>query len=338
MSVNFGIRLVHALLSGLLFFAVNSYAGGYAQHPQAASLIQQLIDEHGFDTRQLTTWFEQAERQQAILDSMARPAEKTLSWARYQQLFLTPARIEKGVQFRVEHRDLLARVEEAYGVPAEIIVAILGIETNYGSNMGAHRIMDVLATLAFDYPPRQDFFSRELKQFLLLVREQQRDPLSMKGSYAGAMGMGQFMPSSYRAYAVDFDGDGKTDIWANNADAVASVANYFAKHGWRRDEAVVVRARAEESYDRSLFSANLKPAVSSSALQAGGLTVEPPLAADMPVRPMRLEGVDGDEFWIGLQNFYVITRYNHSELYAMAAYQLSLEIERLTRPLLLGER
>ncbi len=211
-------------------------------------------------------------------------------------------------------------------MPAEIIVAIIGVETNYGRNMGSHRVLDALSTLAFDYPPRAPFFRSELGHYLQLTREQQQDPLSIKGSYAGAMGYGQFMPSSYRNYAVDFDGDGRVNIWTNVEDAIGSVANYFRAHGWRSDEPVALRARAGAELAPELLNLIDIPTTTLSHWRDRGLEAIVTLPEDWPAQAYRLDGEFGEEFWLGLHNFYVITRYNRSHMYALAVYQLSGEI------------
>jgi membrane-bound lytic murein transglycosylase B len=211
-------------------------------------------------------------------------------------------------------------------VPAELIVAIIGVETYYGRIAGSYDVIDALATLAFDYPKRSSFFSRELSEYLLLAREQGLDPLTPKGSYAGAMGYGQFMPSSYRAYAVDFDGDGLADIWNNPVDAIGSVANYLARHGWQAGEPVVSRATASGEPPPELFAGGLKPQRPVAEFAAAGLTPVQHLDERAQAQAFRFELEDGHEYWLGLNNFYVITRYNHSAMYAMSVYQLSQRI------------
>ena len=298
-------------------------AEGYQAHPKAQALMDELISKHDFEKAELEQWFTQAQKKQSILDAIARPAEKTKTWAEYRKIFVTPSRISKGVEFWNANEATLARAEKEFGVPAEMIVAIIGVETRYGRNKGSYRVIDALSTLAFDYPRRSKFFTKELRHFLLLAREQQRDPLSLKGSYAGAMGYGQFMPSSYRAYAKDFDGDGFVDIWDNSEDAIGSVANYFVRHGWKEGEPVVTRARVSKDYDQSVMNDSLKPKRTVAQLQDSGVTPVQAMASDAKATAMKLRGDMGVEFWMGMQNFYTITRYNHSRLYAMAVYQLS---------------
>lgn len=323
------VRAVFSKLLGAtcLFGAVATQAD-YSQHPQAVELMDELVSAENFDRDQLQAWFAAAEKKQSILDAIARPAEKRLTWAEYRNIFVTSSRINKGVQFWQENRDTLARMEEKYGVPAEMVVAIIGVETRYGRNKGSYRVMDALSTLAFDYPRRSPFFTKELKHFLLLAREQKQMPMELKGSYAGAMGYGQFMPSSYRSYAVDFDGDEFVDIWNNPEDAIGSVANYFVRHGWQPEQPVVSRARVDQGYDTSVLNDSLKPKHTVGSLAQQGINPLDDYPESATASAMKLQGKHGAEFWVGLKNFYVITRYNHSRLYAMAVYQLSQEVRQ----------
>jgi membrane-bound lytic murein transglycosylase B len=204
----------------------------YASRPEVQTFVGELVTAEGFSRAELLDVFREAKFQQSIVDAISKPAEKVLTWKEYQDIFLTEKRVEEGARFMSEHGATLARAEQAFGVPAAIVAAIIGVETMYGRYRGNYRVIDALSTLAFDYPPRAKFFRGELKQFLLLAREEKQSATEAKGSYAGAMGYGQFIPSSYRAYAIDFDGDGLRDIWQNPTDAIGSVANYLAKHGW----------------------------------------------------------------------------------------------------------
>lgn len=321
-------RLAGAAAIALCAINGTALAAGYADHPSAKVFVAEMVQKHGFTAAEVENWLANAQKQQAILDAISRPAEKTKTWAEYRQIFIVPSRISKGVEFWQQNEDALARAEARYGVPAEIIVAIIGVETRYGQYMGNYRVLDALTTLAFDYPPRSPFFTKELGEFLLLTREQQRDPLSLKGSYAGAMGYGQFMPSSYRAYAADFDGDGRIDIWENRKDAIGSVANYFVRHGWKAGQPVVVPAKAAANHDKAVVNDSLQPLHTVASLQAKGFTPVVSLPVDSAASAIELEGEQGLEYWIGLNNFYAITRYNHSRLYAMAVYQLSQEIRQ----------
>ena len=300
-------------------------AYGDAGRADVRAFIAELVDEEGFDRQLLTDVFSQAEYKQKIVDAISRPAEKTLNWREYQDIFLTERRSREGREFMQKHKATLNRAYEKYGVPPEVVAAIIGVETMYGTITGNYRVIDSLSTLAFDYPPRGKFFRSELKQFFMLAREEGQNPLEPKGSYAGAMGYGQFISSSYRAYAVDFDGDGVRDIWHNPVDAIGSVANYLAKHGWRKHDAVTQRVavRAPNESLEGLFNVKLQVSSSVGKLSEMGVTLSSPLDPDVMVSPMRLLGKQGYEYWLGLRNFYVITRYNHSKLYAMAVFQLS---------------
>jgi membrane-bound lytic murein transglycosylase B len=263
----------------------------------------------------------EASKQDSILKAISRPAEKSKPWSEYQDIFLTDRRTKEGLNFWRENRQALDRVSAETGVPAEIIVAIIGVETYYGRITGGYRVIDALTTLAFDYPRRSPFFTKELEVFLTLAYESGLPLTEMKGSYAGAMGLGQFMPSSYTAYAKDFEGDGVIDIWRNPNDAVMSVANYFVAHGWRPGGEVI--AAADFSGDAVIFEAGLKPKKTLSELAELGLNARVAATPNALGTPIKFEGKQGDEYWIGLHNFYVITRYNHSAMYAMAVYQLS---------------
>ena len=295
------------------------------EHPGVPAFIEQMQREHGFSAEHVQALLDQAEHQDNIIKAISRPAERVKPWHEYRAIFITDQRIERGLAFWAEHADTLARAEKEYGVEPEVILAIIGVETFYGRNMGSYRVLDALATLGFDYPPRADFFRKQLMSYMVLTREQQIDPLELKGSYAGAMGYGQFIPSSYRSFAVDFDGDGFADIWENRADAIGSVANYFAEHGWRMNETVVVRARMKSGFDEGLLNqAGLDRTVDE--LAELGFSSEMPLNGCAKAVPVRLDGDKGLEYWLGLNNFYVITRYNRSILYAMAVHELSQQI------------
>ncbi|HET8700766.1 MAG TPA: lytic murein transglycosylase B, partial [Nitrococcus sp.] len=326
-------------LSGSLFVLVMAILIGCAHADTNApdtkafeNFAQHMAAQYGFRASAIEHVLAQSKRQDDILTAIAHPAE-ALPWYRYQPIFLQESRIRQGVIFWKQNQAALERAWQQYGVPPQIIVAILGVETRYGSNRGKYRVIDALRTLAFDYPPRSGFFRRELEQYLLLSREEGFDPLQPEGSYAGAMGMPQFISSSYRAYAVDFNGDGHRDLWDQPADAIGSVANYFKAHGWRRGEAVAVPA----SVAGTTWSSNdppkddppkLEADSSVAALGKRGVIPTHALPSEQPAGLVILEGKQSPEYWIGLPNFYVITRYNHSALYAMAVYQLSEAIKQ----------
>jgi membrane-bound lytic murein transglycosylase B len=315
-------------LLGLLCWALPSWAGSYTQHPLTLAFIDKMVAQHQFDRAALLALFSQAEKKQGILDAIAKPAEKAKPWFEYRKIFLTDERIAQGVQFWQENQDTLRQVESQYAVPAKMIVAIIGVETGYGRNMGRHRVIDALSTLAFDYPPRSEFFTKELEAFLVLTRKEQKSPLQLLGSYAGAMGYGQFMPSSVRNFAVDFDGDGVVDIWQNKRDAIASVANYFKQSGWQYQAPVFVRAKKSTDYPESQMSSKAKPNKPLRDLIRQGFV---PLNGDYPgqllAEPLSYTVESGFEYWLGFNNFYVITRYNRSHMYALAAWQLGEAIE-----------
>ncbi len=289
------------------------------------SFIDEMAAEPGFDRAELQGLFSQASLKQKILDAISRPAEGK-AWYEYRKIFLTEKRIAGGVKFMQENARTLQKAEEVYGVPPQIITAIIGVETFYGRHAGTYRVIDSLSTLAFNYPKRGKFFRSELKHFLLLSREQGFDPLSLKGSYAGAMGMPQFISSSYRSYAVDFDEDGNSDIWDNRKDVIGSVANYFKRHGWQAGEQVAVRALVEGQAYRPILERGMKPVTPLAETEQAGIRSLAELQGNPDVSLIELNMGPENQYWLGLNNFYVITRYNHSELYAMAVYQLSQEI------------
>ena len=298
----------------------------YGKNQAVKRFIDRMVEQHGFDRAYLQGVFDDAAKQQSILDAISRPAEKMLTWGEYRKIFLTEKRISGGRKFMAENRETLERAEKEYGVPKEIISAIIGVETSYGQIMGRYRVVDALSTLSFDYPARSKFFTKELEELLLLSREQKFDPMVLKGSYAGAMGYGQFIPSSYRSYAVDFDGDNTADILNNVQDAIGSVANYFKRHGWKDGEPVAFRVDVKEPVPSELLPENRKPAQTLADVTKAGLQAPEGIRRDAPVRLVRYENTDGIEHWLTTHNFYVITRYNHSDRYAMAVYQLSREL------------
>lgn len=285
------------------------------------AFIDEVVDKHGVERAKVEAMLAQAQYRQSIIDAITRPAEAK-PWKAYRPIFLTDKRIADGRAFLAEHRQALAKVEADTGVPAQLIVAILGVETSYGRITGSHRVIDALYTLGFHYPPRQTFFRSELAHLFALASEERLDMPALKGSYAGAMGWGQFMPSSYRAYAKDGDGDGRRDLFGSLPDVFASVANYFVAHGWEPGQPVTVRAQvAEEAED--FVAGTLEPKFEVAELGRKGYLPEGGIGHDKRGTLVTLEGEAGTEHWIGFRNFYVITRYNRSPLYAMAVYQLA---------------
>ncbi len=286
------------------------------------AFVTQLSREHGFEQGYVESLLADGQSQQKILDAMRRPAEKTKAWHEYRAIFITDQRISEGREFLDREAERLNRVSAATGVPAEIIAAIVGVETYYGRITGNYRVLDALATLAFDYPPRSKFFRSELEQFFLLARDEKLALDAVTGSYAGAMGPPQFIPSSYRAYAVDGDGDGRRDLLENWDDILASVANYFVAHGWQADSPVAVQG-ALTGQPPPATDNGLKLDRDLAGLAAAGLRVPLDLPGDTAAALFKFEGVSEAEYWVGLKNFYVITRYNRSPMYALAVFQLS---------------
>lgn len=297
-------------------------AASFLEREGVRDFIDDVAAREGFNAAELRGLFEEIEPQARVLEEIARPAE-SLPWRRYRPIFVTEARQAAGVEFLREHRDLLEQARKRYGVPPEIVTAILGVETFYGRHDGRYPVLDTLATLAFEYPPRAGFFRSELEHFLLLAREEHVDPRSARGSYAGAMGMPQFISSSYREYAVDFDEDGQRDLWGSRADVIGSVAAYLARHGWQPGQPIVQRLQPSDDRYRTLLGRGLKPTIDREELREAGLSLEPPLEDDERAALFELEGEDGVEIWAGRRNFHAITRYNHSELYALAVVQLA---------------
>lgn len=296
--------------------------------PNLPQFIDKMVTEHGFNEAELEQVFAEVEVKDSILRAISRPAEKSKPWYEYRDIFLTGSRIAGGVEFWQQHKEALAQAEQQYGVPAEIIVSILGVETRYGGNVGGYRVIDALSTLAFRYPPRSPFFTSELENFLILTREENMSQLEPVGSYAGAMGLGQFMPSSYRAYAVDFDQDGHRDIWTNPTDAIGSIANYLAVHGWVPGESIVHRTELNQPLPEGITGTDLKPAFSREQLAMAGFSLAQLPAGNDSLSVIALTQPDGEEYWLGRQNFYAITRYNHSRMYAMAVVQLAEAIRQ----------
>ena len=289
------------------------------------SFISDMVRDHKFNSAELKSTLSKARLHQSILDAISRPAESK-PWHEYRPIFLTSDRIKGGVTFWKKHQDILRLAEKKYQVPAPIITAIIGVETRYGRHIGRYPVLDSLATLAFAYPPRSRFFRSELEQYLLMSREEKLDPLLQKGSYAGAMGMPQFIASSFRSYAIDFDNNGQRDLWNSPADVIGSVANYFHRHGWRQAQPIVQRVQVQGKSYRKLLNKGLKPSKTVAELKKYGVVIPKGTDEKQKAILMELEGKSGPEYWLGLHNFYVISRYNHSALYSLAVYQLSREI------------
>ena len=328
-------RICMACLTLVLYLhSTYARAENYLQRADVRAYVQELSVSSGIDQVYLEGLFENLSPQQNILDAISKPAERTLTWREYRPIFLTDKRIHEGKAFMKDNQALLQRAYETFGVSPSVIAAIIGVETFYGRITGKHGVLESLATLAFDYPRRATFFKRELSEFLVLSAAEGWPATLMLGSYAGAMGMPQFISSSYRQYAVDFDGDGKRDLFNSTADVVGSVANYLAVHGWVANAPVAERwvsGLDDKPSVRALVRESLKPAHSAELVTKTGFKssqIQTATRGDRLVSVMTMNGRKGEEFWVGYKNFYVITRYNHSRLYALAVYQLARALNR----------
>jgi membrane-bound lytic murein transglycosylase B len=326
-SILLSCALLACAASSGLAAQTHSVERGYAGRAEARTFIRDMVERHGFAEGDLYALFALTTRQPEILKAI-RPASspRVRSWRNYRPIFVNERHISDGVRFAAQHAEALARAEAEYGVPREIIVAIIGVETYYGRNMGKWRVMDALASLAFDYPPRADFFRSELEAFLLFSRETGLDPLEVRGSYAGAIGIPQFMPSSYRRWAVDFDGDGVALLRSSATDAIGSVGNFLRSHGWVRGEPVVYPADVGSANTAPLLAEGLKPLRSLAQIAAAGITVHAYPAPNPETPGALVDLVTPDrptEYRVGLNNFYVITRYNRSSFYAAAVHDLA---------------
>ncbi len=328
------MKRLHIIL--LLFYTINLSAGtitgDYKNRDDVDAFINRVAATSDYSIDELVSLFSKVKKQEHLFERLDRPAEKELHWYQYRPIFIKEKRIVDGLKFWRKHQDLLKQVSTKSGVPEEIIVAIIGVETFYGVYKGKDPVFDSLVTIAFDYPRRAKFFTRELEEFLLLAREQGFNPREVMGSYAGAMGMPQFISSSYRNYAVDGDGDGQTNLFDNIADITASVANYFVRHGWTPNQAIAKPLTASTSNSVAELEPSVKTNYKWSDLTRHGLASKYNIKDDTPVALVKLKQKNHHEYWAGLNNFYVITRYNHSELYAMAVYQLSVLIKARMKP------
>jgi membrane-bound lytic murein transglycosylase B len=333
-------RVPHVLLAlHLVALATTSHAQPLPEAKTA--FLESLVTEHNLHRETVQHLLNKAEKDQAVIDAIKRPWEAK-PWHQYYPIFLTEKRLQKGLQFYQAHRETLARAEEKYGVPAEMIVAILGIESFYGAYKGTYSALNALYTLGFYYPPRASFFKKELAQLILLANEEEFDATQLQSSYAGAMGWGQFIPSSYRHYAVDFDNDGVRDLLNNPVDAIGSIANYFKRNGWQRGESVAfpINVTPENAKPwlrkplkyRDTFAQLHQANISLDAATAKSVGIEKAqeqwngLPDNSSAKLLDFAQSSGHDYWIGLKNFYVITRYNHSKLYAMVAFQFSQQL------------
>ena len=299
----------------LLLVSPCAYAADLPGIPQ---FIDEMVAKHQFKRDELEQVFHRAQYRQAVIDAISTPAT-TKPWPEYRAVFINPKRISGGLQFWQRYADALQRAEKQYGVPQEIIVALIGVETLYGNNSGKYSVFEALTTLAFAYPRRADFFRSELEQYLLLARDQNFELLKVQGSYAGAIGIPQFMPSSYRKYAVDFSGDGKIDLLQDPVDAIGSVASYLKQYGWLSGEPVTIYASIGENGRVE----NMAESHTVAAWAASGVQPNKPVAEDKTARLIDFTVAGGKEFWLAFNNFYVITHYNNSDFYAMSVYQLA---------------
>jgi len=327
------MKVIQLLIITGLFILLSHSA--HASTAAVDQFIDEMVQKHQFERAYLQKVLATADKKQSILDLMSRAPERSKHWYEYRKIFIIPKRIQGGVEFWDKNQQALARAQQIYGVDAEIIVAIIGVETFYGGNTGNTRVLDALYTLGFSYPgkesayrvKREKFFRIQLEQFLLLAREENIDPGQLKGSYAGAMGRAQFMPDSYRDYAVDFNNDGKRDIWNNDTDAIGSVANFLSKKGkWKAGLPITTRVGDVNKSHQPLVDAGIKPAMSIGELREAGIDVSSEYPDALKSSLIALRNSAGMEHWAGMENFYAITRYNNSQMYAMAVYQLAQAI------------
>lgn len=293
--------------------------------PEIETFINEMVERHGFTQPELQSILGMAQFQPSIINAISRPATSK-PWHEFRPLLVSPQRVADGVVFWNSHASTLARARREFGVPEEIIIAVIGVETNYGVQSGKHRVLDALTTLAFNYPKRAAFFRDELEHYLLLGREQSTNIFNIKGSYAGAIGIPQFMPSSYRRYAVDFDNDGKIDLSGSTADAIGSVANYLKSYGWEAEQSIAVPAVVNGSGYRDILYTGKPPIYTIDEIRKWGVAPGAPAPRSREATLIELENKGGNEHWLGFNNFYVITRYNRSVNYAMCVLQLAEEI------------
>jgi membrane-bound lytic murein transglycosylase B len=312
----------------LLLLEVEPASGLDIKRPEVKEFIAHMSDGYGFKKRELRKLLKSADSQPAIIDAMSKPAEKAKLWYEYRPIFLTERRIREGTEFWVAHRQALDQASIKSGVAPEYLAAILGVETYYGRLTGSYRVLDALVTLSFDYPPREKFFREELAQFLLLTRDAHLDPKTVRGSYAGAMGAPQFMPSNYRRYAVDADANGRIDLWNDWPDVCASVGNYLKEHGWNAGEPVLAEATVAPEKAADLDGRKLALSETVGSLAAKGVSFDALLPPETPTILIAADEPDGVHWRVGYNNFYVITRYNHSALYAMAVYELAAAVKQ----------
>ena len=327
-SIRKKVALLTASFSLAFGLSLPAYSEEGFKPSDIDGFINELVRDEGFSRSELEKMFKKVEFKPRIVELISKPAERRLTWWEYRNLFINDLRVQQGVDFWKQHKKVLDQASKEYGVPQSVIIGILGIETGFGRNSGGFRVVDALSTLGFGYPRRATFFRKELKEFLVLAREQGFDPLQLTGSYAGAMGIPQFMPSSYRAYAIDFDKNGQADIWGSPADAIGSIASYLNRHGWVEGKPIASKATVQGKKYSDLLSKNPRPTRSVNEARNLGWRNQQVLPDSVRVRGLKLEGKNGTEHWLTMTNFYVITRYNKSDLYAMAVWQLGHQVEK----------
>ncbi len=299
------------------------------ERPLVKAFIKKMADEHGFEATYISEVLSQSANKHSILKAISRPAEKSKEWFEYRPIFLTDKRINKGKEFIETHAVALQSAEDTYGVPKEVIAAIIGVETYYGKITGKYKVLDALVTLGFNYPPRANFFRKELEEFFLLSREEEFDATAVLGSYAGAMGNAQFISSSYRHWTADGDGDGKRDLWNSWPDAIHSVANYFSDHNWKKNQAVITSAKLPEDLKKSFTKTKVNlDDHTIGTLQDLGIIFSTDLKRDDPALLVVMQQEKNTDYFVAFNNFYTITRYNRSPMYALAVYQLSQELNQ----------
>lgn len=321
------VALMLGLLMPVTLQAAKLNQGDYRYRSDVEDFIARVAASSDYSEAELIDLFAQVKNQRELFERMDKPAEK-LQWHQYRRIFITEKRIQAGIDFWKQNRDLIENIASTYQVPAEILVGIVGVETFYGTYKGQSPVFDTLVTFAFDYPKRAEFFTRELEQFLLLSKENGLDTRAVMGSYAGAMGMPQFIASSYRNYAVDGDGDNRANLFESLPDILSSVANYFKRHGWVAGQPIAFPISVGDSNTAHKVKPSMIPNLTWKDLKAAGFSSNSELADDLSVALLKFEQKAHPEYWAGLQNFYVITRYNHSPLYAMAVYQLSQKLKQ----------
>jgi len=320
------------LVLGVCMLLWGATAIGSPTRPEIKTFIDEMVAEHGFNRPKLEAIFSKVQFQPSIINLISTPSS-AIPWSQYRSRFVNPQRIKNGVSFWNQHNNILQRANQEYGIPEEIIVAIIGVETSYGASTGKHRVVDALTTLAFDFPKRAEFFRSELVQYLLLAQEQNFDLLSIRGSYAGAIGIPQFMPGSYRKFAVDFDGDGKVDLANSVADAIGSVANYLKQYGWEVGGPIVIQSSVKADHLQEILESGIEPKHTIKQLQEVSIIPMQSFENERLAALIELKDNENFQYWLGFKNFYVITRYNRSSFYAMSVHQLAEAIRNARNPI-----